>query len=106
MTYLPVIGESACLAHGDCEELAPDVFRVEDVATILSVPHPESSSSRSPKRAPPPRSAWSMRRRASESTLTTGQPVARGADHPEWGPKGRSAAHLSLVLDYALCRRA
>jgi hypothetical protein len=23
----------------------------------------------------------------------------------EWGPKGRSAAHLSLILDYGLCRR-
>jgi hypothetical protein len=22
----------------------------------------------------------------------------------EWGPKGRSAAHLSLLLDYGLCR--
>jgi hypothetical protein len=22
----------------------------------------------------------------------------------EWGPKGRSAAHLSLILDYGLCR--
>lgn len=35
MTYLPVIDESACLAHGDCEELAPDVFRVEDLATVI-----------------------------------------------------------------------
>lgn len=35
MAYLPVIDESACLAHGDCEELAPDVFRVEDVATVV-----------------------------------------------------------------------
>lgn len=35
MTYLPVIDESACLAHGDCEELAPNVFRVEDVATVI-----------------------------------------------------------------------
>lgn len=35
MTYLPTIDESACLAHGDCEELAPDVFRVEDTATVI-----------------------------------------------------------------------
>ncbi len=35
MAYIPVIDESACLAHGDCEELAPDVFRVEDVATVV-----------------------------------------------------------------------
>ncbi|MFZ1156120.1 MAG: ferredoxin, partial [Solirubrobacteraceae bacterium] len=30
-----VIDESACLAHGDCEELAPDVFRVDDIATVV-----------------------------------------------------------------------
>ncbi len=35
MAYLPVIDESACLAHGDCEELAPDVFCVDDVATVI-----------------------------------------------------------------------
>jgi len=35
MTYLPVIDDSACLAHGDCQELAPDVFLVEDVATVV-----------------------------------------------------------------------
>jgi len=35
MTYLPVIDESACLAHGDCEEMAPGVFRVEDVASVI-----------------------------------------------------------------------
>jgi ferredoxin len=35
MTYVPAIDESACLAHGDCEEMAPEVFRVEDVATVI-----------------------------------------------------------------------
>ncbi len=35
MTLLAVIDESACLAHGDCEELAPDVFHVEDTATVI-----------------------------------------------------------------------
>jgi ferredoxin len=35
MTCLPVIDESACLAHGDCEELAPDVFQVQDTATVI-----------------------------------------------------------------------
>jgi ferredoxin len=35
MTYLPVIDESACLAHGDCAELAPDVFSVDDVASVI-----------------------------------------------------------------------
>ncbi len=41
MTCLPVIDESACLAHGDCEELAPDVFRVEDTATVIGAGPPE-----------------------------------------------------------------
>jgi ferredoxin len=35
MTCLPVVDEAACLAHGDCEALAPDVFRVDDVATVV-----------------------------------------------------------------------
>ncbi|HYM46280.1 MAG TPA: ferredoxin [Solirubrobacteraceae bacterium] len=35
MAYLAVIDQSACVAHGDCEELAPDVFRVEDVTTVV-----------------------------------------------------------------------
>jgi ferredoxin len=35
MAYIPVIDEGACLAHGDCAELAPDVFRVDDVATVI-----------------------------------------------------------------------
>lgn len=35
MTIIPVIDEGACLAHGDCEEFAPDVFHVEDVATVI-----------------------------------------------------------------------
>ncbi len=34
-TYIPVIDESACLAHSDCEVLAPDVFHVEDVASVI-----------------------------------------------------------------------
>ncbi len=36
MTCLPVIDDSACLAHGDCEELAPDVFRIQDTATVIA----------------------------------------------------------------------
>ena len=35
MTFLPVIDESACLAHGDCAELAPEVFVLEDVARVI-----------------------------------------------------------------------
>jgi ferredoxin len=35
MSHVPVIDEAACLAHGDCEQIAPDVFRVEDVAIVI-----------------------------------------------------------------------
>lgn len=35
MSYLPVIDESLCLAHGDCALLAPHVFSVEDVAMVV-----------------------------------------------------------------------
>lgn len=41
MAYIPVIDQSACLAHGDCAELAPDVFRVEDVAIVIGTAPPE-----------------------------------------------------------------
>ena len=30
-----MIDESACLAHGDCAELAPDVFSLGDVAIVI-----------------------------------------------------------------------
>jgi ferredoxin len=42
MTYLPMIDESACLAHGDCEQLAPEVFRVEDTAVVIGTAPPET----------------------------------------------------------------
>ena len=35
MTYVPHIDEGACAAHGDCEDVAPDVFRLDDVATVI-----------------------------------------------------------------------
>ena len=35
MAYIAMIDESACLAHGDCAELAPDVFVLEDVAKVI-----------------------------------------------------------------------
>lgn len=35
MRCIPVIDESACLAHGDCAEMAPHVFRVDDVAEVV-----------------------------------------------------------------------
>ena len=36
MNARAVIDEFACSAHGDCAAVAPDVFRVDDVAVVLS----------------------------------------------------------------------
>lgn len=36
MSYVPVIDELACVAHGECEEVAPAVFAVvDDVASVI-----------------------------------------------------------------------
>jgi ferredoxin len=35
MTYLVEIDESACAAHGDCVDLAPEVFELDDVARVI-----------------------------------------------------------------------
>jgi ferredoxin len=35
MSYLPVVDPDECLAHGDCVEVAPDVFRLDDVAVVI-----------------------------------------------------------------------
>jgi ferredoxin len=35
VSYLPSIDADACLAHGDCAVVAPDVFRVDDVAVVI-----------------------------------------------------------------------
>jgi ferredoxin len=35
MTYLVEIDEDACAAHGDCVELAPAVFELDDVAQVI-----------------------------------------------------------------------
>jgi ferredoxin len=35
MTYSVEIDERACAAHGDCAEIAPDVFEVDDVARVV-----------------------------------------------------------------------
>jgi ferredoxin len=35
MTLVAVIDEKACSAHGDCEEIAPEIFRVDDVAVVI-----------------------------------------------------------------------
>ena len=35
MSYLVEIDEDACAAHGDCVELAPDVFELDDIARVV-----------------------------------------------------------------------
>ena len=35
MSYRIEIDEAACAAHGDCEHVAPEVFRVEDIAMVI-----------------------------------------------------------------------
>ena len=35
MSYVAAIDEDACAAHGDCADLAPELFEVEDVARII-----------------------------------------------------------------------
>ena len=35
MSYLPSIDESNCIAQGDCAELLPQVFEVDDVARVV-----------------------------------------------------------------------
>ena len=36
MTYVPSVDPDECSAHGDCVEIAPEVFRLDgDVATVI-----------------------------------------------------------------------
>ena len=35
MTYVPVVDVDECSAHGDCVEIAPQVFRLDDTAVVI-----------------------------------------------------------------------
>jgi ferredoxin len=35
MKYRIEIDEAACSAHGDCAAIAPQVFRVDDIAVVI-----------------------------------------------------------------------
>lgn len=37
MSYVPFVDPDECLAHGDCVEVAPEVFRLDDVAVVIGV---------------------------------------------------------------------
>ncbi|MFP5388856.1 MAG: ferredoxin [Thermoleophilia bacterium] len=42
MTYRAIVDPSECSAHGDCIEIAPEVFRLdEDVAVVIGNGTPE-----------------------------------------------------------------
>lgn len=34
MTLIPQVDEFACAAHGDCADVAPGVFTIEDIAVV------------------------------------------------------------------------
>jgi ferredoxin len=35
MSYIPTIDESSCIAQGDCMDLLPEVFKVDDRAAVI-----------------------------------------------------------------------
>ena len=35
MTYIAVVDPNECSAHGDCVEIAPEVFRLDDTAVVI-----------------------------------------------------------------------
>ena len=35
MSYLPVIDTDACAAHGDCVEIAPQIFALGETAEVI-----------------------------------------------------------------------
>ena len=35
MSYVPTIDANACAAHGDCVDVAPEVFALEDTAVVI-----------------------------------------------------------------------
>jgi ferredoxin len=35
MSYVPTIDEASCIAEGECVELLPNVFKLDDFATVI-----------------------------------------------------------------------
>jgi len=35
VTYVPVVNPDECSAHGDCVDVAPEVFRLDDTAVVI-----------------------------------------------------------------------
>jgi ferredoxin len=42
MSYTPTIDEGSCIAQGDCVELLPDVFELDDCARVVG-PGPDEA---------------------------------------------------------------
>jgi ferredoxin len=42
MSYVPQVDDGVCLAHGDCAVVAPDVFRVDEVAEVIGTGTPDT----------------------------------------------------------------
>lgn len=41
MPYVPRIDEAACAGHGDCVEIAPQVFELDDIARVIGTGPPQ-----------------------------------------------------------------
>jgi ferredoxin len=41
MSYVPEIDEYGCSGHGDCAVVAPEVFRVDDIAVVIGEAEPD-----------------------------------------------------------------
>ena len=37
MTYIPVVNANECSAHGDCVEILPQVFRLDETAVVIGI---------------------------------------------------------------------
>ena len=35
MSLVAIVDPDACSAHGDCEDIAPEIFRLDDVALVI-----------------------------------------------------------------------
>ncbi len=52
MTYLPVIDELACAGHGDCADIAPQVFRLDDDIAVVVGTGPDALILKAAKACP------------------------------------------------------
>ena len=86
MSYSVEVDEGACAAHGDCVDVAPEVFELDDVARVIGTGPEDAAAGRrgglSERRDPDHRS----RDRTSRST----REAARGAVAQTGGPLRQS----------------